>query len=73
MTMGSTSSGTLNTLPSKVVRPRAWGSSLRRRPSPTRSVMSRATPSMAYPGTCGYSMVATSGALPARAALLSLA
>ncbi len=35
--------------------------------------MSRATPSMAKPGTCGYSMVATSGALPALAALLSLA
>lgn len=35
--------------------------------------MSRATPSIANPGTCGYSIVATSGALPARAALLSFA
>ncbi len=41
--------------------------------SVTRSVMSRATPSIAKPGTCGYSMVATSGALPALAALLSFA
>jgi len=73
MTIGSMSSGTVNTRPSKVVSPQALGSNCPRSRSLTSPVMSLATPSMAKPGTCGYSMVATSGALPARAALLSLA